>query len=716
MHEMLHAATAHLNAGRHAEAREILDAFVAAHASDPDALHLAGVARLGTRDAAGALALFDRALAIRDDVAEVHNNRGLALRAVGRAKDAEGAARRAVELDGGRREFHNNLGTVCEELGRTEDALASYRRALGLDPKHAIAHFNAGRVLAALSREDEAIESLRRATQLDAARVDAWLALGRVLTRKGDTDAARTALRRALMLAPANAEIEEAFADASHVAGRLPEAAAHYRRAVELAPDRGDAWFSLGCALLTHGDVAGALGALGHAVEHRPRRADAHYQHGKVAFELGQTDTALRSMERAVQLDNGEVRALALVSLATFIPGAPAATAQDVRTVREAWARSACPPATTARAGLRRRAGRLRVGYVSAFFAQQRLMKPVRALLDAHDRSRVEVHLFSDAPRSAVGESLRTAQGDHFHETEALDDESLARHIREAGIDVLVDLNAYSKPSRLRVFAHDPAPVGVTWFNNYATLAVPGIGWSVGDGIVAPPDEDDDYAEEIIRVDGTYLPFGVQYAVPDVAPPPVAQAGTLTFGSPASLYKLTPQVFDTWAQMLTEAPGARLLLRNAGLATRTNRDAVAAAFAARGVDGTRLSLEGPATHAEFLGTYDRIDVALDPFPYNGGTTTMEALWQGVPVLTFTGDRWASRISASILTAAWLREFVADDVAGYVRLAAEIAGAADVAADLAERRHGMRARLTASPAMDARAFAGQMENVYDRLAR
>jgi protein O-GlcNAc transferase len=715
VHEALRAVVAHLNGGRHQEAVDALEAYLQESPSDPDALHLSGVARLGLSRAEEALEFVDRSLAISDDDAEVHNNRGLALRAMDQLPAAAAAARRAIELDPLRREFRNNLANALADQGLREEALEAYGAALECDPGYALAHLHKGRVERELGRLDDALASLRRATETGSARAEAWLALGQTLTEMGDQQAAGKALRRALMLAPDSGEIAESMADALHVAGKLQPAVAQYRRALGLDASRSGAWYSMGCALVSLNDLSSAFEALTHAAKLQPQRPEVHYQRGKVAFELGRADAASRCMQQVLELGGSPAAMPALLALATFAPGAPSAEPDDILSIRRAWAERAIGPVTATPKLPDARTGRLRIGYVSGFFARMQWMKPVWALVDAHDRNRVEVHLFSDATRGAVGSHFHEQPGDHFHETGSLDDDAVAALIREQEIDVLVDLNAFSKPSRLGIFAHHPARVGVTWFNNYATLATPGIDWSIGDAVVAPLEEDDAYAERIVRVDGTYLTFGVQYPVPDVVDPPVSESGHFTFGSLASLYKLTPDVLDAWAAILAQAPESRLLVRNAGLETRANRDAFAAEFAARGIPRERLTLEGPATHAEFLRTYDRIDAALDPFPYNGGTTTMEALWQGVPLLTFTGDRWASRISASILLAADLPQFVADDVDSHVRAAVELATDPDVAARLTTLRRGMRAKLAASPAMDATAFARQMEDVYARLA-
>jgi predicted O-linked N-acetylglucosamine transferase (SPINDLY family) len=229
--------------------------------------------------------------------------------------------------------------------------------------------------------------------------------------------------------------------------------------------------------------------------------------------------------------------------------------------------------------------------------------------------------------------------------------------------------------------------------------------------VVAPPSEDEYYSEKILRVDSSYLTFEVSYPVPDVAPPPFLQNGYIAFGCFAPLYKITPPVIAAWSEILKTAPETKLFLKNTAFDSQSNCNHVLNRFAEHDIPQSRLILSGSANHLDFLRAYDEIDIALDTFPYNGGTTTTEALWQGVPVITFYGDRWASRTSASILHAGNLNQFVATDLEGYVELATSIDPMT-----LGEIRRSMRDRLQASPVCGADAFTTQMEEIYRTISR
>ncbi|MEM9589096.1 MAG: hypothetical protein AAGA03_17575, partial [Planctomycetota bacterium] len=212
----------------------------------------------------------------------------------------------------------------------------------------------------------------------------------------------------------------------------------------------------------------------------------------------------------------------------------------------------------------------------------------------------------------------------------------------------------------------------------------------------------------------SYLTFQVTHDAPEVVDPPVMDNGFITFGSLVTLYKMTVPTLDAWADILLAVDDSRLLLGNADLDSETTRDYVRARFDDRGVNASRLIFRGKAEHRQFLSYYNEIDIALDAFPYNGGTTTMEAIWQGVPVITFLGDRWASRTSASLLQGTHLQSFVADDRDGYVAQAVEQANQTNAPERLRDLRHQMRIELADSQVCDATAFAAAMEQTYRRM--
>jgi len=494
---------------------------------------------------------------------------------------------------------------------------------------------------------------------------------------------------------------------------RLDAAVAAYRRAVRTNPGLSRAWYAAGCAENSRKEYAVAADCFERAREIDPERLEVQHNLANALYSLGQIDRALELFQRCAAGPRGE---LSLGMIAVIVPGSLKADHAAILGARRAFAGQLPGPRPAKRFGPRTspRDRPLRIGYVSSFFHRHNWMKPVWGLINRHDRGRFEIHLFSDAPLSAIQHGYRQEPEDRFHDISAMSNEAVADRMEECGIDVLVDLNGYSNLRRLPLIALRPAPVVLGWFNIYATTGMPAYDYLISDDVVNPAAEDQFYCEKIVRVPGSYLTFEVGYPVPEVASAPRAVSGTVTFGCLAPQYKITNEVIAAWCRILQQVPKSSLILKSTALGSSDNQRFVRELFQKHGIAAERLRLFGPSDHFEFLEVYGQIDVALDTFPYNGGTTTSEAIWQGVPVVAFWGDRWVSRTSASILKAAGLGEFVADGLEGYVSLAVSLANSAEEAEKLLELRRDMRSRLRASPICDTAFFARHFEREMFRF--
>jgi protein O-GlcNAc transferase len=494
---------------------------------------------------------------------------------------------------------------------------------------------------------------------------------------------------------------------------QFDQAIAICQEVVRLDEHLHPAWYGQGCAWEKKGDDAIALGCFRKALSLAAEHGETHHNLGKVLHKLGLTDEAIERFQSALALGKGFLPSTAI---ATLIPGSPRATNRTVLEARRFWAETHLPPVDPHKRFRRAPAQgrRLRVGYLSSFFQSHNWMKPVWGLLNHHNRDRFDVFLFSDAPEAACLGSYRKHPRDRFQDITGLSNLATADCIDKCDLDILVDLNGYSRIDRLAVIALKPAPIIVGWFNLYATSGMACYDYLIGDNEVIPPEEETFYTEKILRVPGCYLTYEVLYPVPDVVDPPVLSSGKMTFGSLASQYKITEPVVEAWSRILVSAQDTRLFLKNATLDSVANREFLAKRFESHGVPRHRITLEGSANHFDFLAAYGSMDLALDTFPYNGGTTTLEAVWQGVPVITFHGDRWATRQSASINRAAGLREFVARNLDEYISSAIALAKNPDTPARLTELRRTMRDRLVHSPLCDTVNFARNMESLYEGI--
>ncbi len=504
-----------------------------------------------------------------------------------------------------------------------------------------------------------------------------------------------------------------AAADARHAERQIPEAIGLYREALRQDPGLYLAWYGLGCALYTGGAFADAAAALRHALAIDPAAMPARATLGEALYALGHVTSSNAEYTRIARDGDLTLRHLALGNIACSAPSDPAMDNAAILAARQAWLASEAATIRPLNVKPRPRPEKIRIGYLGAFFGARNWMKGYMGVINAHDRTRFEVHLIADRTAPSADAGYVDHDDDRIWSVTGVPNERLAGIIAEQRLDILVDLNGYSFQSRLPLLLYRAAPVQFSWVGMYGTTGITDLDGVIGDATVLPPEEEQFCAEPVRRVGHTYLAFAMFYPVPEVVPPPCLTNGFVTFGSLASAYKITDAVIAAWSRIVLGVPGSRLLLRNRAMGEPGNRTEVAARFAAAGLPGERLTLEGGAEHFEYLRTYDRIDIALDAFPYNGGTTTAEAIWQGVPLLTFNGDRWASRTSRSILVAAGLGDFVAPDALTFVANAIAMGLAP---AGLAAMRATQRARIAATPAFDAPSLCRTLETLFEtRLA-
>ena len=364
----------------------------------------------------------------------------------------------------------------------------------------------------------------------------------------------------------------------------------------------------------------------------------------------------------------------------------------------------------TAYANVREAARRLKIGYVSPDFRGHSVAYFVEPLLKGHDRQAVEVFCYAEVTRPDTVTAHLQGLVDHWLVTVGLSDEELAERIRADGIDILVDLAGHTANNRLRVFARKPAPVQVTWLGYPNTTGLEAIDYRLVDAVTDPVGEADAWASEtLVRLEGGFLCYGGLKDAPEPTVPPCLKTGTVTFGSFNNPAKVSAATFDAWATLLSRLPQARLLLKGKPFADAATRALFLARLGERGVAAERVELVAwlPGTAAH-LALYHRVDIALDPFPYNGTTTTCEALWMGVPVVTLRGDRHAGRVGASLLSQIGLTDLIANSVEEYVEIALALARNPGRLDDL---RRALRPRMAASPLCDGRAFARKMEAAF-----
>nr|MBI3614209.1 tetratricopeptide repeat protein [Nitrospirota bacterium] len=668
------AALRYHTAGKLAEAEQIYRQILAQNPRHADALHLLGViAHQSGRDDV-AIEFIAKAVAVNPAVAEYHNNLGNALLAMNKVEEAGSQYRQALARKPDYAEAHAHLANVLMRQGKLDEAAALCRQAVALRPGYAEAHYILGNAHAAQGRLEDAVTCYGNALTCRPGYADAYYNLGNVLKSLGRLTKAAVSYSEALAVQPAFTDAQNGLGLALQGQGMLTEAADCFRGVLELDAAHIGALTNLATTLVYQG---------------RQEEAAAYYE------------KAL-----AVGPENSAVHSICLFNR-SYTAEDPAIEARKFRKWNERYAEPL--GAKILRHGNdpdpRRR---LRVGYVSGDFWSHPTSYFLESLIAAHDRSSVEVLCYSNGALVDATTQRLQALADDWRLLAGMSDEAVAGLVRADGIDILVDLSGHASGNRLPVFAQKPAPVQVTYLGSLTTTGLKTMDYRLTDRHLTPPRSPEWFSEKLIRLPACFACYGPPANAPAVAPLPAAKAGHVTFGSFNNLAKVTPSVVALWSRILRLLPDARLLLRDVTFADGGQRARYLEIFKRDGIQEDRIELLPRAALADYLETYGRIDIALDPFPYNGCTTTCEALWMGAPVVTLAGVMSYGRFGVSLLSTLGLEDLIATTPEAYVKIAVDLAKKQK---RLAELRGDLRARMSASALCDAKAMAQGVERAY-----
>ena len=565
--------------------------------------------------------------------------------------------------------------------------------------------------LLALGQLGRAGDALKQAASLLPGRADVWDHLGIVCSRLGDEAGVIDAYEQSLSLDPLRHESWNNAADALLVRQHFSEGYQYAEVALRLNSTTcvEHELFNLGRGAQGIGDLALARRVYGRLLQIDPGYAGAEIQLGKICLGVGEQQQAVAHFDRAIAIDPDNLVAQSrLIFLHNYLGTETAASLHD-RARRFAtlvtgpaegsvrWPN----PATSDRT--------LRIGFVSGDLRRHPVGYFFQSVAEALGRSPgLELFAYATSAESdRLTERFRAAF-DHWRLVARLNDDEACERIRADKVDILVDLSGHTAGHRLGIFARKPAPVQVTWLGYFGTTGLPQIDYLIAGPHDVAPAEERYFSERIWRLPHTRLCFSRPPADIAVNALPAARGDGLTFACFSDVRKMTDRVVQLWAQIVSALDGSRLLLKSAQLGSDRSRAAMAERFRAAGLATSRLVIEGSSPFEDYLTTYNRVDIVLDPFPYTGGTTTAHALWMGVPVLTLAGDRLLSRQGASMLRMLGLDDWVARNEADYQRLAIGHAGNIYL---LSALRASLRARLEASPLMDASLFATDMEAAF-----
>ena len=634
-----------------------------------------------------------------------------------RLDEAEAIYRNVLEREPQNPHVLHLLGLIALQRDAPDAALEFLSGAAAIDPASGLRQLHLGNALRALGRSEEAVAAYRRAVELDPHRFEAWLNLGQTCAGSGRGDEAVAAFRRAVALAPADMRASMGLAAAlvhgapggSKPGAACAEAVALLESRWSSAPDPARAQLVLAKALEASGRWTEAAAHLESLVAKHRTSADLHLRLAGCYDRLGRAAEAVREYRATYRFAPNFPHALssvlgALHSVADVSP-------EEVFEAHREWAQLVAAPLYPAAPSFendREPGRRLRIGYVSPDLRHHPVGVRFAPVLEHHDRTAFETYCYHNHPHADdLTERMRGAAA-HWRDVAALDDATLAERIRADRIDVLVDLAGHAARPRLAVFARRPAPVQASWLGYWNTTGLATMDYFVTDPHASPPGQERYFVEALVRLPATRWCYAAPAFPPAVNPLPAGQSGPVTFGCFGSLAKLNARVLDLWARILAQVPGARLVLQADALRDPIHSARIRTVAVGRGIPSDHLVFRAPAAAEDPAAGYRDIDIALDPFPFCGGMTNLDALWMGVPVVTLPHAMIAGRETAAMLANLGLDELVAADEAQYVEIAV---GLARNLARLAELRAGLRERFRASPLADAARFTRDLEAAY-----
>jgi protein O-GlcNAc transferase len=674
-----------------AAADELLNHAIAAHhAGDHDA------AQRGYR----------QLLDLVPDHAVALTNLGVLVSRGGDPHEAEQLYLRALAANPNQIDARFNLGNLYRRLKRFPEAAAEYEEVLRATPNVPMALVNLGLAVSGAGNWPRAVECYARAATVAPDLPEPLMLLGDALGRCGRRDEAVLAFREFVTRHPDVPRGHHNLGIHLAATGSTEEAITAFEQAIALKPDYAEAHNGLGVALEALGRTDDAQRAYRNALKARPDFAEALFNLGATYAQQGDCAEAAEVLQRAQALAPNPITQSAL--LANLVLSA-SLTPEQLRDEHVAWAEAHPnslipadpPPKRSADAP-----GRVRIGYVFGEFRTRAGSAFLEALLTHHDRTRFHVTAYANTTRQddAINHLRRLA--DSWRPVARITDERLTQVIRADEIDILVDLNGHTPGNRLLAFARKPAPTQVSLYGYPCTTGLKAMDYHVTDVVTDPPEAEAHYVEKLLRLPDLGWVYVPPPGVPDPPASSPSRGRALTFGCLNHSGKLSEPCIETWAAILKAVPKSRLVLltgRSVGSA-----DTLVARFTSRGISSDRLELIYRLPVSDYFEAYRPLDLALDPFPFNGMVTTCDALWMGVPVLTVAGREARGRRGVSILNALGLPEFVADSPDQLVTLAATWA---DQRQSLSDIRGTLREIVAQSAVAAVPNYVKQLEEAY-----
>ena len=583
---------------------------------------------------------------------------------------------KAIKINSKVAMFHYNLGTVLNDSGCWKEAVLSYHRAIELKPDYAEVYSNLGNTLSSMGNTEDALAALSRAIELKPDFSDAYCNRGAALRRAGRDKDAFAAFNAALGLNPKCFQACHNIGNLYRDQDQISDAVRSFQHGLSIHSGSAEGWNNLGAALMNQGKISDAKLAFAKALGINPEYAGAH-------------SNLLMGLHYDEYID-------------------PLAVCEAHREWQQKHGKTEIESAKT-RKKSSGTDGRIRIGYVSPDFRKHSVAFFIEPVLRHHDRSRFHIRAYADVEiPDTVSRSIQSVVDD-WTDISGLTNAGFLKRIQADQIDILIDLAGHTSHNRMGVFAKKPAPVQATWIGYPDTTGLDAMDYRLTDVWADPPGLTEHlHTETLVRLPGGFLCYQPAVNTPEISNTPALTTKTITFGSFNCRSKINHRVLKAWAEILHAVPDSRMIIKGRGMGDVETRQSIADEMISMNIPAHRLEIIGFLPFQEHLNLYHQVDIALDTFPYNGTTTTCEALWMGVPVVTFSGDVHVSRVGTSLLSNIGLSELIAGSVEDYIHTTVELAQRPD---HLQHLRQSMRHRMLSSRLMQPETFTRDLETVF-----
>ncbi|MFZ5906237.1 MAG: tetratricopeptide repeat protein [Nitrospirota bacterium] len=617
--------------------------------------------------------------------------------------------KQAISVNPRNTALYHELGCIYEEENSLDEAIACYHTALQLDPDDADAYFNLGVLYQKKGETDKAISAFEQAINLSPDDADAHFNLGNLFRKNAAFDLALSHYQKSIALNPKHFLSLNNIGTLYLEQKNIREAIRSYRLALACNPDFPETYSNLGNAYQLAEQLDKAEACYKKALQLNPNSAEVYNNLGNIFQVRGELPDAVNCYGKALQISPLPACLSNLLFVSNYQPHSNGAELFRQH-CRYAQYFSALSSKAVSYQNERTVNRPLRIGYISPDFRKHSVAYFIEPVLMHHDPERCTVFCYSDvASPDGVTDRIKSLPI-QWRTISGMSDEQACGLIQKERIDILIDLAGHTSDNRMALFARKPSPVQASWIGYPATTGIPAIDYKIVDAYTDPPGMTEPfYVEKLIRMPDCFLCYLPEKPCPEITPLPLIEAGKITFGSFNNFNKITSEILDVWTAILKKIPDSRLLVKAKSLSLENCRKSIMNMFAQEGIASERITLCAwvPSVY-EHLKLYSSIDIALDTYPYNGTTTTCEALWMGVPVITLEGNTHASRVGVSLLSNIGVPELIAKTKEEYLERACDLS--ADVSRLQLYREH-LRDRISHSALTDAGQFVSALEQRY-----